>query len=202
MLFDEIEKAHEDVFNILLQVMEDGHLTDSQGRRVDFKNTIIVMTSNAGARNITEKRSRLGFAAGGEGEEKAESEHIREAVMEEVKRIFKPEFLNRIDETIVFHKLSRSDIGEICGKMLDLVKGRMDAVGIGMRADEGAVELLSGQGYDPVYGARPLRRVIQGEVEDTIAERMLEGKIKAGDSVLVTAADGKIEITQDAGEMR
>jgi len=195
LLFDEIEKAHEDVFNIMLQIMEDGALTDSQGRRVDFKNTIIVMTSNAGARNITEGRPKLGFNAAGEEDGSSEYEHIRELVMEEVKRVFKPEFLNRIDETIVFHKLSEDDIKEICGKMLKTVKGRMKAVGINMSVDDSAIELLSRQGYDPVYGARPLRRAIQNAVEDTVAGKLLEGKIKEGDDITITAKDEKIEIS-------
>jgi len=194
LLFDEIEKAHEDVFNIMLQIMEDGVLTDSQGHKVDFKNTIIVMTSNAGARNITEGRTKLGFSADGEDGDNSEYEQIREAVMEEVKRLFKPEFLNRIDETIVFHKLSKDDIKEICSKMLEMVKDRMKAVGIDLNVDESAIELLSEQGFDPVYGARPLRRVIQNAVEDTVAERMLEGKIKEGDAIKIIARDEKIEI--------
>jgi len=174
--------------------MEDGVLTDSQGRRVDFKNTIIVMTSNAGARNITESRTKLGFNASEEDGGSSDYEQIHEAVMDEVKRLFKPEFLNRIDETIVFHKLSKEDIKEICGKMLEMVKDRMKAVGISMSVDESALELLSEMGYDPVYGARPLRRKIQSTVEDTVAERMLEGKIKDGDEITITAKDEKIEI--------
>ena len=194
LLFDEVEKAHEDVFNIMLQILEDGILTDSQGRRVDFKNTIIVMTSNAGARNITEKRSKLGFDPPAEYGEDTEFEHIREAVMDEVKRIFKPEFLNRIDETIVFHKLSKGNIKDICAKMLDDVKVRMKAVGITMEADDSAIELLAEQGYDPVYGARPLRRLIQSIIGDTVAERMLEGKIKTGNAVAITVKDGRIRI--------
>ena len=192
LLFDEIEKAHEDVYNILLQIMEDGILTDSQGRRVDFKNTIIVMTSNAGARNITEKRAKLGFDAGGDNDGRAEFEQIREAVMEEVKRIFKPEFINRIDETIVFHKLSRENIKFICVKMLDIVKERMIAIGVNMTVDDSAIELLAEQGYDPIYGARPLRRSIQSAVEDIAAEKMLDGNLKNGDTVTVTAEDDKI----------
>ena len=194
LLFDEIEKAHEDVFNIMLQIMEDGILTDSQGRRIDFKNTVIVMTSNAGARNITEKRSKLGFWAGNEDSAESEHEQIHEAVMEEVKRVFKPEFLNRIDEIIVFHKLSREDIKEICSKMLDLVKTRIETIGINITFDDSAIDLLSEQGYDPIYGARPLRRAIQNAVEDTAAERMLEGNIKIGDKINVTAENGKVEI--------
>ena len=194
LLFDEIEKAHEDVFNIMLQIMEDGVLTDSQGHRVDFKNTIIVMTSNAGARNITEGRTKLGFKANDGDGDTGEYEQIKEAVMDEVKRLFKPEFLNRIDETIVFHKLSKDNIKEICRKMLDKVKDRMKAVGISMSIDEAAIDLLAEQGYDPVYGARPLRRVLQNAVEDTAAEKMLEGKIKDGDKITITAKDEKIKI--------
>ncbi|MDR2569391.1 MAG: ATP-dependent Clp protease ATP-binding subunit [Oscillospiraceae bacterium] len=194
LLFDEIEKAHEDVFNIMLQIMEDGVLTDSHGRRVDFKNTIIVMTSNAGARNITEGRAKLGFIAGEDDGGLDEYEQIKEAVMDEVKRLFKPEFLNRIDETIVFHKLGKEDIREICGKMLEMVKIRMRAVGVVLSADESAIDLLSEQGYDPLYGARPLRRVIQSSIEDSVAEKMLEGKIKDGDAISITAVDDKIEI--------
>jgi len=193
LLFDEIEKAHEDVFNVLLQIMEDGILTDSQGRRVDFKNTIIVMTSNAGARNITESRTKLGFAADGDNPG-SDYEQIREAVMDEVKRLFKPEFLNRIDETIVFHKLSSENIKEICGKMLDIVKGRMEKIGIDMSVDNLAVDFLAKKGDDPIYGARPLRRAIQSAVEDTVAEQMLEGKIKEGSSIKITVKDEKIEI--------
>ena len=199
LLFDEIEKAHEDVFNIMLQIMEDGILTDSQGRRVDFKNTIIVMTSNAGARNITGKRTKLGFSSGSADAVDHDFEMIRESVMEEVKRVFKPEFLNRIDEMIVFHKLSREEINEICAKMLDIVKGRMEAVGIKMIVDGSATELLSEQGFDPVYGARPLRRAIQGSVEDPVAEKLLEGSIKDGDTVTVRAENGKIEFSPTAG---
>ena len=194
LLFDEIEKAHEDVFNIMLQIMEDGVLTDSQGHRVDFKNTIIVMTSNAGARNITESRAKLGFKSSDGDEANSEYEQIHEAVMEEVKRLFKPEFLNRIDETIVFHKLSKENIKEICNKMLDMVKSRMKAIGIGMSFDDSAIDLIAEQGYDPIYGARPLRRKIQSTVEDIVAEKMLEGKIKEGNDITITARDGKIEI--------
>jgi len=196
LLFDEVEKAHEDVFNIMLQIMEDGILTDSQGRRVDFKNTIIVMTSNAGARNITEKRAKLGFGAGNDKSEKTEYDQIREAVMDEVKRVFKPEFLNRIDETIVFHKLYKEDIREICNKMLDHVRIRMEAVGITMAVDEAAIDLLAEKGFDPIYGARPLRREIQSGVEDAVAEMMLEGKIKDGDNVAVTASENRVMISK------
>ncbi|SHI15887.1 ATP-dependent Clp protease ATP-binding subunit ClpC [Sporobacter termitidis DSM 10068] len=198
LLFDEIEKAHEDVFNIMLQIMEDGILTDSQGRRVDFKNTIIVMTSNVGARNITDKQKRLGFAMIGQDEEASKFENIKSAVLEELKRTFKPEFLNRVDETIVFHQLSRENIREISAKMLETVKARVRTMGIDMAADDKAIDLLSEKGFDPIYGARPLRRAIQNAVEDGVAEKILEGSIKAGDTVTVTAADGKIELITDS----
>jgi ATP-dependent Clp protease ATP-binding subunit ClpC len=192
LLFDEIEKANEDVFNIMLQIMEDGALTDSQGRKVDFKNTIIVMTSNAGARNITEKRTKLGFASGPEEENGFES--IKAAVTEEIKRVFKPEFLNRIDETIVFHQLSRENIREISTKMLDVVRDRIETIGVRLEVTSEALDILAEKGFDPVYGARPLRRTIQSTVEDITAEKILEGSIKAGDTVTVTAEDGKISL--------
>ncbi len=192
VLFDEIEKAHEDVFNIMLQILDDGRLTDSQGRTVDFKNTIIVMTSNIGARNILEKSKPLGFA-GGEAEDRSD-ERIRAAVMEELRKTFKPEFLNRIDETIVFHQLKKEEIHKICENMLKTVADRVEAMGLSMETDASAVDLLSDKGFDPVYGARPLRRVIQSSVEDRIAEALLEGKIKKGDRVLVTAENGEIKV--------
>lgn len=195
LLFDEIEKAHEDVFNIMLQIMEDGRLTDSQGRNVDFKNTIIVMTSNVGARRITESHTKLGFASGTGDEGESDYERIREAVMEEVKKLFKPEFLNRIDETIVFHKLSIEHIRQICSLMLAQVDERMKNLGITMNVDDSAIDLLAEKGDDPVYGARPLRRAIQNTVEDTVAEKMLEGKIKSGDNIRLTAVNGKVEIS-------
>lgn len=194
LLFDEIEKAHEDVFNIMLQMMEDGILTDSQGRRVDFKNTIIVMTSNVGARNITDKQKKLGFAPQGGNDEASKFENIKSAVLEELKRTFKPEFLNRVDETIVFHQLSRENIREISAKMLEEVKKRIGTMGIEMTADEAAIDLLSEKGFDPTYGARPLRRAIQSAVEDAAAEKILDGSIKSGDRVTVTAVDGRIEL--------
>jgi ATP-dependent Clp protease ATP-binding subunit ClpC len=203
LLFDEIEKAHEDVFNILLQIMEDGILTDAQGRRVDFKNTIIVMTSNVGARNITDKQKKLGFALIGTDEEASKFENIRSAVMEELKRTFKPEFLNRVDETIVFHQLTRENIRQISANMLKIVTERVRAMGIGLEADAAALDLLSEKGFDPVYGARPLRRAIQNAVEDAVAEKILEGSIKEGDTVTVAAVDGRIELkTGQAEETR
>ena len=200
LLFDEIEKAHEDVFNILLQIMEDGILTDAQGRRVDFKNTIIVMTSNVGARNITDKQKKLGFAMAAADEEASKFENIKSAVMDELKRMFKPEFLNRVDETIVFHQLSRENIRDISAKMLETVMDRVRAMGIAVSADDKAIDILSDKGFDPVYGARPLRRAIQNAVEDAIAEKILDGSIKSGDKVIVTGEDGKIELKDDQTE--
>jgi ATP-dependent Clp protease ATP-binding subunit ClpC len=191
VLFDEIEKAHEDVFNILLQIMDDGILTDSQGRRVDFKNTVIVMTSNVGARNITDKRAKLGFATGDEADGGYES--IKESVMTELKRVFKPEFLNRIDDTIVFRQLTKDDIRQICAKLLDVVKDRIGSMGIEITVEDTALDALADKGFDPVYGARPLRRAIQSTVEDAVAEKLLDSSVKSGDRVTVTASDGVIQ---------
>jgi len=193
ILFDEIEKAHEDVFNILLQIMDDGRLTDSQGRRVDFKNTIIVMTSNVGARNITETKTQLGFGSGTEDGGKRDEE-IKSLVMADLKRTFKPEFLNRVDDTIVFHRLTEEHIREIARNMLKLVAGRMEGLGIHLDYSDEAVALLAEKGIDPVYGARPLRRTIQNLVEDAAAERMLAGELAAGDTALVCVKDGAVHV--------
>jgi len=197
VLFDEIEKGHEDVFNIMLQIMEDGRLTDGQGRRVDFKNTIIVMTSNVGAKNIIEKdKNPLGFASERKDvSEVRDLEDIRTLVMEDLKRTFRPEFLNRIDETIVFHQLSRADIAEIAQNMLQTVTARMQDIGLGLIVADSAIELVAEQGFDPIYGARPLRRAIQRMVEDKAAELLLEGVIKAGDTVEVAGEDGEIVLS-------
>ena len=201
VLFDEIEKAHEDVWNILLQILEDGIVTDSQGRRVDFKNTVIVMTSNVGAKNITAaETARLGFdAGGGEGDEKSRFERIRAAVMAELKRTFKPEFLNRIDETIVFRQLTEEDIVKIARRMLDVTARRMAEQGITLTADDDAVAALAKDGFDPQYGARPLRRAIQSEVEDAVAEQMLEGKLQRGDTAHIRL-DGEKVLIEKAAE--
>ncbi len=196
VLFDEIEKAHEDVWNILLQILEDGIVTDSQGRRVDFKNTVIVMTSNVGAKNITAaETARLGFdATEKDADENARFQRIREAVMAELKRTFKPEFLNRIDETIVFRQLTREDIVKIARRMLDNTGRRMAEKGITLAAEDEAVEALAKDGFDPQYGARPLRRAIQSAVEDAVAEQMLEGQLVSGDTAHVRLKDGKVVI--------
>ena len=194
VLFDEIEKAHEDVWNILLQIMEDGIVTDSQGRRVDFKNTVIVMTSNVGAKNITAANvPTLGFAADS-GDDKAQFSRIREAVMAELKRTFKPEFLNRIDETIVFRQLTESDIVKIARRMLDVTGARMAQQGITLRSDDDAVSALAKDGFDAQYGARPLRRAIQNTVEDAVAEQILEGKLSSGDTARVKLVDNKVTV--------
>ncbi|MBQ7485809.1 MAG: ATP-dependent Clp protease ATP-binding subunit [Oscillospiraceae bacterium] len=196
VLFDEIEKAHEDVWNILLQILEDGIVTDSQGRRVDFKNTVIVMTSNVGAKNITAaETARLGFDGGDrDSDEAARFDRIREAVMAELKRTFKPEFLNRIDETIVFRQLTEADIVKIARRMLEVTARRMAEQGITLAAEDEAVTALAKGGFDPQYGARPLRRAIQSKVEDAVAEQMLEGKLLSGDTAHVRLQDGKVVI--------
>ena len=198
VLFDEIEKAHEDVWNILLQILEDGIVTDSQGRRVDFKNTIIVMTSNVGARNITAADKPLGFdGREADTDEKARFERIKQAVMEELRRTFKPEFLNRIDETIVFRQLTEEDIRRIAQRMLEITGKRMAQQNITLLADEEAVAALAKDGFDPQYGARPLRRAIQNEVEDAVAEQMLEGKLQSGDTARICLRDGKVAIEKE-----
>ncbi len=201
ILFDEIEKAHEDVFNILLQIMDDGRLTDGQGRKVDFKNAVVVMTSNVGARSLTEKRTRLGFTEDeGSDPDTADYEELKRLVNEDLKRTFKPEFLNRIDEIVVFHRLTRENIRAICRNMLQTVTGRLAGMEITMRVSDEAVDLLADKGFDPVYGARPLRRAIQSAVEDTAAEEILAGTVKAGDTVVLTAENGKLSLKKDALE--
>ena len=203
VLFDEIEKAHEDVWNILLQILEDGIVTDSQGRRVDFKNTIIVMTSNVGARNITSADKPLGFdGRESDADEKARFERIKQAVMEELRRTFKPEFLNRIDETIVFRQLTEEDIRRIAQRMLQITGGRMAQQGITLLADDDAVTALAKDGFDPQYGARPLRRAIQNEVEDAVAELMLEGTLQSGDTARICLRDGKVTIEKEAAPVK
>ena len=189
LLFDEIEKAHPDVFNIMLQILEDGRLTDSQGRRVDFKNTIIVMTSNLGAHDLFE-RKRLGF---GNGEaEVTKQADIKATVMAKLKEAFRPEFLNRIDETIVFHQLDRENIKEIARNMMDTVIARINSLGIEVETDDSVIELMAAEGFDPVYGARPLRRAIQSKLEDSIAEKMLDGTVKAGGGIKISAENGEL----------
>ncbi len=193
ILFDEIEKAHPDVFNILLQVLEDGILTDAQGRRVDFRNTVIIMTSNLGAKEILNTGSKLGFASGGDDKKDDaanEKEVIRNKVMEELKRAFKPEFLNRIDDIIVFDRLSEENIKEIASLMLGELAKRLAANDIKADFSDNAVSEIAKEGYDPVYGARPLRRAIQTKIEDMLSEKIIDGEIKPKDKVEVDFADG------------
>ncbi|MCQ2452262.1 MAG: ATP-dependent Clp protease ATP-binding subunit [Oscillospiraceae bacterium] len=193
VLFDEIEKAHEDVFNLMLQVMDDGRLTDGQGRQVDFKNTVVVMTSNVGARSLMEKSTRLGFHEGNDAEaETADYEALKQRVTGDLRNTFKPEFLNRIDEIVVFHRLTKENIRNICRNMLQTVTDRLADMDIIMTADESALDLLSDKGFDPVYGARPLRRAIQSAVEDRAAEQILEGSVQPGDRVRLMAEEGKL----------
>ena len=196
VLFDEIEKAHEDVWNILLQILEDGVVTDAQGRHVDFKNTVIVMTSNVGAKNITAALSAFGFAAEEKRDETEQFERVKAAVMAELKRTFKPEFLNRIDETIVFRRLTEVDIAEIARRMLQGTAARIAELGITISADDAAIEKLAKTGFDPDYGARPLRRLIRNQVEDAVAEQLLEGTLKNGDTATVTVRDDALCITK------
>ncbi len=190
ILFDEIEKAHPDVFNILLQVLDDGHITDSTGRKVDFKNTVIIMTSNAGAQNIISPKN-LGFAS----DNSKEHNHavMKERVMEEVKNIFKPEFLNRIDDTIVFHTLTKENIGSIVDILLASINKRIkEQMNMTIKLDDAARNYIIDNGYDEKYGARPLKRALQSKVEDELAEKILEGSFKSGDSVLVSLKDDKL----------
>ena len=195
ILFDEIEKAHPDVFNILLQVLDDGHITDSQGRKVDFKNTIIIMTSNAGAQSIIEPK-KLGFGA--KEDEKQDHERMKASVMEEVKRIFKPEFLNRIDETIVFRALNKDDMKKIIGIMVrDLQKRCKEQLQIDLVVREAAKESIVEKAYDRKYGARPLRRKLQDEVEDRLADALIRGEIHTGDRVIVTTKSKEIIVSKD-----
>ncbi len=194
VLFDEIEKAHPDVFNILLQILDDGILTDSQGRKVDFKNTVVIMTSNVGARLITEKaKSSLGFGTA-VSEEDSGYEAIKGKVLGELKNLFRPEFLNRIDEIIVFHKLTKENIRSITAIMTNSLKKRIEALGYGFNITDAAIDHLSDSGYDDVYGARPLRRAIQSKVEDLLADEMLLGRFNEGDTITVDFEDGKIII--------
>ena len=201
VLFDEIEKAHPDVWNILLQILEDGIVTDSQGRRVDFKNTIIVMTSNVGAKNITAAETPLGFHSGDKSAEEDETkryERIRQAVMDDLKKTFRPEFLNRIDEIIVFRQLTQENIREIASRMLQVTGRRMAEQGITLDVDDDALTELARDGFDPQYGARPLRRSIQNLVEDAVAEQMLEGRLRSGGTAHVRLQGGKVVIESES----
>ena len=196
VLFDEIEKAHEDVFNLLLQVMEDGQLTDSLGRKVNFRNAVVVMTSNVGAKAITDSRRSLGFAQQTGADAGRTDAEIRSMVMSDLKKTFRPEFLNRVDEIIVFHKLTRADTRRIAQKLLGTVNRRMERAGVELRVPDAALDALSATGYDPVYGARPLRRAIQSTIADQAAGMLLDGSLRRGDVVTAQVREGKIVLTK------
>ena len=187
ILFDEIEKAHPDVFNILLQILEDGILTDSQGRKVDFKNAVIIMTSNIGARLITDKKVSFGFSTSETQNEK----DIKSRVLEELKSAFRPEFLNRVDDIIVFSKLTQEEIKQIAGKMLDNLKKRLENLNITIEFTDEVLTALADKGFDAIYGARPLRREIQNRIEDALSEKILDGSIKNGDNVVCDYRDNE-----------
>ena len=198
VLFDEIEKAHPDVFNILLQILEDGHVTDAQGRKVSFKNTIIIMTSNAGAQRIVSP-SRLGF--GTDDSEEADYKKMKEGVMDEVKKIFKPEFINRIDEVLVFHMLTKENLKEIVRILLRNLSSRTNAqMRINLAVSEKAVEYIADKGFDKNYGARPIRRAIQTEIEDLLADKLLAGEVKAGEKVNVDYDETEKKIIISVGQ--
>lgn len=192
VLFDEIEKAHDDVYNLLLQIMEDGRLTDSSGRRADFRNTIVVMTSNIGAKAITDGRPAIGFSGGAQDLD----DDARKTVMAELRQVFRPEFLNRVDDTIVFRRLTRQEVREIASGMLEALKGRMRALGVELRVTDAALTLLADEGFDPAFGARPLRRAICARLEDPAAEKLLGGEFTRGDTVEADAADGKLTLSR------
>ncbi len=194
ILFDEIEKAHRDVFNILLQVLDDGRLTDGHGRTVDFKNTIILMTSNLGSEQIVSKTTQLGFVSEKDDAHERSYQEIKERVLSEVKKFFRPEFLNRLDGIIVFRPLSKENLLEIVALKLEALRKKLAEREIALEVTESARALLAEKGYDPLYGARPLQRVIQEEIENELAMQIVENKLKAGDRVRVDARDGKVVI--------
>jgi ATP-dependent Clp protease ATP-binding subunit ClpC len=189
VLFDEIEKAHPDVFNTLLQILEDGRLTDAQGHTVDFKNVVIIMTSNLGTRDI-QKGPGIGFATAGDDE--VTHERMKDRVMDELKKSFRPEFLNRIDEVIVFHSLSRDDVKSIVDLLMKRVREQLKSKDVDIELTDRAKELLAEKGYDPSLGARPLRRTIQRMVEDPLSEKLLWKEFKAGQTIIVDTSDGEV----------
>lgn len=203
VLFDEIEKAHPDVFNMLLQILDDGILTDSQGRRVDFKNSVIIMTSNVGAKLITQKSADFGFT-GKENSAEAvmEKEKIREAVMGELKKTFRPEFLNRVDDIIVFDRLQKDDIKKIAVNLLDSLKKRVEELGIGIEFTDKAISDIADAGFDEVYGARPLKRAIQNKIENLLSEEMLENKVVKGKAYICDSEDGKFSFKEKTEEQK
>ena len=196
VLFDEIEKAHEDVWSLLLQILDDGHLTDSAGRRVDFRNTVVVMTSNVGAKTISEGKNPLGFGTGSAGGE----EEMRRQVMEELRATFRPEFLNRVDETIVFHRLGQEELVQITGKMLEELRERFRSLGLALEVPEDTLRFLARAGSDEKFGARPLRRALQTRIEDAASELLLSGRARAGDTICARLRDGDLALEVQRGE--
>jgi ATP-dependent Clp protease ATP-binding subunit ClpC len=193
VLLDEIEKAHPEVFNILLQILEDGHLTDAKGRRVDFRNVIIIMTSNVGAQQL-QKDTSIGFRAGA-GEQLADYERMKEKVLTELKNTFRPEFLNRIDATIVFRQLTREEIREIVDLLLVRIKAQLAGQQMELVVTDAAKDAIIVKGYDSAFGARPLRREIQNQIEDPLAEQMLMASFEAGDTIVIdVGAEGGLTI--------
>jgi len=201
VLLDEIEKAHPEVFNILLQILEDGHLTDAKGRRVDFRNTIIIMTSNVGAPQI-QKDKTIGFrgtSATAEAQAIVDYERMKERVLGELKNVFRPEFLNRIDATVVFRQLTREEIREIVDLLLERVKAQITGQQMELVVTDAAKDAIIAKGYDQAFGARPLRREIQNQIEDPLAERMLMAAFEPGDTIIIDAdADGTVSIDRGA----
>jgi len=191
VLFDEVEKAHPDVFNILLQVLDDGHLTDAKGRKVDFKNTVMIMTSNLGATALRDEKS-VGF---GTANNKKDHKAMEKRIMEELKKTFKPEFINRIDDSIVFHSLEKEELTQIVKLMAQTIVKRLKEMDIEVKITQAAIDVIAKAGYDPEYGARPIRRALQKEVEDRLSEELLSGRVKIGDQVTIGASKGTIRIT-------
>ena len=192
VLFDELEKAHPDVWGLLLQILEDGTVTDAQGRHVDFRNTVIVMTSNVGAERLSSKVGRLGFSL--HTGECRPAEELRKLVMSDLKRVFRPEFLNRLEEIIVFSQLEPEEIRCIAARMLDQVAHRLAALGVGLLVEDDALDALAKLGFDPEYGARPLRRAIRAQVEDPAAEALLNGALTPGDTAVFTLREGALSL--------
>ena len=201
VLFDEIEKAHPEVFNILLQIFDAGTLTDARGRKVDFRNSILVMTSNLGS-DLIKRETTLGFSIKSDQAQTRDSsyERMKEKVMDEVKRFFRPEFLNRIDATVVFHQLDESEILAIVDLMIDMVRKELAEKKIDLELTDSARQWLGEKGFDPVLGARPLRRLIQNEVEDSLSDEVLGGSLEAGDTAIIDMEDDKIVVRNKVPE--
>jgi len=202
ILLDEVEKAHPEVFNMLLQIMEDGHLTDAKGRKVDFRNTVIIMTSNVGASQLT-KHQALGFNVSKDDQERIATEYdvMSDKVQQELKRLFKPEFLNRVDKLLVFRPLTRPDLRKIVDIQLLRLSPRLAEHDLKLEVSDTARDFILDKGYDPDYGARPLRRAIVDHIEDPLSEMLLAGELKSGDTVRLDVADGKLEIRALALEL-